>query len=1127
MRMSMIISGLLFMLLLFPATFTLAQQNPAFLQYPNNHLKWYTIESAHFLVHFQEGNSRPAQVISRIAEDVYFDITDLYEYEPDTKISIVLIDREDYSNGAAYFFDNKIDIWLPSLDTPLRGTNNWLRDVISHEFTHIIQIQAALKRSRRSPVTYIQWLSYENVRRPDVLYGFPSGIITYPFSAVSMPAWLAEGTAQFQRSHYHFDYWDAHRDMILRTRVLEGTNLGLVEMGHFASKTSIEREAIYNQGFAFTAYLANRFGEESLREITRAFTRRGVHDVRTAIRDATGAGGQTVFNDFIDSLRTEYQMVADRVTDTPSELIESEGFFNFSASIGPDGSIYYLSNRGRDHSRLTLYKKEPGSNSATALINRNGLLSAPGGFTHSCGLEADPVINRLTSGYSVSPDGGKIAYGLIGLNRFGETYSDIHIRDTAGDNTRKITNSARISQPRWSPDGNTLAAIQMTDGTLNLVTMDPESGETTPITHFRSGEQVYTPAWHPSGRQIYFAYADTAQRTLYRFDFDSGSVEPVLETPGSDFRDPHIDSSGSWLYFAANSDGIFNIYRMHLETGAAEQMTDVIGGAFMPVVHGNELIYSEYRAEGYKIVKTGLNPAAAGTPSGQPDAQDAHGVQYVQGAQGALALHTPGVFARYSPFADDRDITAFPPEVMEAANRGPHRFTDPEGTGAESELYSYTDTFTSFTFFPTLRFDNYSQQYGRNSSLIKAGEFGSFGRNLWRDSKIGFYMSSREVLERFSMFGGALIGFGSRDASGVNDFFKPARLVDLDRDLFLIMEYAGLPFIKRHWSPTVSIGLYNLRRNVENGISIEEFPCTSCLPDSTNINIAYDIWQAEVNLYSKLSRFSLVELGFWHTPYRVSTEQFFSREFRQVVPGSTSRYFIGNTYTAAYVIHADEPWRHGDIAPVGIKAHIRYSYQPSRLLDRYDVRDGTLIPVYNTFKNHTIELDARLGFRALDENFELRSRFFTYFNAPDEFFFLDYIGGLVGMRSYPFFGIGGNTTAYTRLSYHVPLLTGINRQSGRFLLDKVFARLFVETGNGWGGPLGIGNNLKTGIGAELRVAVQSSYLFPSRFFISGAYGLDRYGLRVPEGFITTDGRESVSFGRELLINFGLLFDFDF
>jgi hypothetical protein len=341
-----------------------AQQNPSFVQYPNNHLKWYTIESPHFLIHFQEGNSRPAQVISRISEEVYDDITSLYDYRPDSRISIVLIDREDYSNGAAYFFDNKIDIWLPSLDTPLRGTNNWLRDVITHEFTHIVQIQASLKRSRRSPVTYLQWLSYEDVRRPDVLYGFPSGIITYPFSAVSMPAWLAEGTAQYQRSYFHYDFWDAHRDMILRTRILDGSNLGLVEMGHFSSKTSIEREAIYNQGFAFTGYLANRFGEEALKEITQAFTRRGVHDVRTAIRNATGIGGQDVFDDFIDSLRIEYSQVAGRINVTESNLIEPDGFFNFNPTVGPDGAVYYLSNKGRDYGRLTLYKKDPSGDEA-------------------------------------------------------------------------------------------------------------------------------------------------------------------------------------------------------------------------------------------------------------------------------------------------------------------------------------------------------------------------------------------------------------------------------------------------------------------------------------------------------------------------------------------------------------------------------------------------------------------------------------------------------------------------------------------------------------------------------------------------------------------------------------------
>ncbi len=113
-----------------------------------------------------------------------------------------------------------------------------------------------------------------------------------------------------------------------------------------------------------------------------------------------------------------------------------------------------------------------------------------------------------------------------------------------------------------------------------------------------------------------------------------------------------------------------------------------------------------------------------------------------------------------------------------------------------------------------------------------------------------------------------------------------------------------------------------------------------------------------------------------------------------------------------------------------------------------------------------------------------------------------------------------------RCQYIFPVITNINKQYGRFTLDKVFTRLFIETGNGWGGPLNIGNNLKTGIGAELRVSLNTNYFFPSRFFISGAYGFNKFGVHLPSEFITDTGSNRVSYGKSILIHFGLLFDFD-
>ncbi len=1096
-----------------------AQQNPAFFSFPQNHLDWYTVESEHFLIHFQEGNDRPAQVISVIAEEVWDEITTFYEFTPDIQISIILIDRLDYANGAAFFFDNKIEIWLPALHTSLRGTNDWLRNVITHEFAHIVQIQASMSGSRRWPVSYLQWLSYEDVRRPDVLYGYPSGVISYPFSIASVPAWFAEGTAQYMTGSLHYDYWDTHNDMFLRTRILDNKELGLVEMGHFASKTSMEREQAYNQGFSFTTYLANRFGEDSIREITVGLKR--TSDIRRSIRRVTGIDGEQVYQDWVDSLRTNYRDFTENIRPFEAQPVNELGFFNFNPVFTPDGKIAYLSNSFFDGARLQLFLQDEPSSNKTSLINlRDSHAPITGGFQHSCGMYAEPVINRIESGFSFSPDGNLIAYNRTRLNRFGETYNDLYVFNRETEDTERLSFSARLTEPAWSPDGDKLAALQQTDGTLNLVLVNPENGDISPLTSFTQGEQLLKPVWSPDGNFIYAAKAERKGRKIVRIDVNAThSIDTVLRFDDTDIRDPFLTNDGAWMYFSADFGGKFDVYRLNLETEEIEKLTDVIGGAFMPFVSDDGvLLYSEFTSDGYKIRKAPIHELK----QHQLDNQRLAVTEVIPSPRPNESLNPLNQF-------DDASILSFDPSRYAIADTSIYEFTlTTRGQSDFRQFYSYQDTFLDFSFYPVIRFDNYSKEFGSNRELMKAGRIGDIGRNIGRDMKVGFYMSSREVLERFNIFGGLLVAPASLDAGNLSEFMRPARLIDLDRDLFFIAEYTGLPFIERHWSPTIQVALYNLRRNVSNGLEIEDFSCTACLPDTLSVNIAYDIWQAEVNLISKLNNFSLLELGYQYTPYRVSTSSFFSREFDQFVPGSTQRYFIGSALSATYNVDFQMPYRHGDIAPVGVRGHVRYSYSPGRLLDSFEIRDGTLIPIYENFQNHSLELDSRIGFPLFGPNvFQLRTRFFTYFNNPDEFFFLDYIGGFDGMRSYPFFSLGGETTAFGTLSYYQPILTNINRQSGRLILDKIFARFFFEAGNGWGGPLGIGDDIKTGIGAELRINLLTSYLFPTRFFVSGAYGLNRFDLNIPEGFVSAAGRESVSFGREVLINFGVLFDFEF
>ena len=140
-----------------------------FCQVGENHpeLIWETLESEHFLIHFHNGTQRTAYETMEIAEFIYEPVTTMYAFRPKSKTHIIIKDTDDFSNGSAYFFDNKIEIWANPLDFDLRGSHRWIQNVITHEFVHIIQLGASLKYNRHFPAFYIQGMGYEEEKRKD------------------------------------------------------------------------------------------------------------------------------------------------------------------------------------------------------------------------------------------------------------------------------------------------------------------------------------------------------------------------------------------------------------------------------------------------------------------------------------------------------------------------------------------------------------------------------------------------------------------------------------------------------------------------------------------------------------------------------------------------------------------------------------------------------------------------------------------------------------------------------------------------------------------------------------------------------------------------------------------------
>ena len=233
----------------------------------HNHpeLNWETFETEHFVFYFHKGTERSANEAAEIAEKIYKPITDLYQFHPNSKTSIIVKDTDDIANGAAYYFDNKIEISALPLNFELRGSHRWLNNVITHEFAHIVSIGASMKYSRRFPFTFIQSISYEDEKRKDVLTGYPNSIISFPLPNVSMPPWFAEGVAQYMYSDANYDYWDSTRDMIIRDKIYNNSLFTISEMSTFG-KMGIGNECVYNHGFYFVSFIVDKYGEETLQK---------------------------------------------------------------------------------------------------------------------------------------------------------------------------------------------------------------------------------------------------------------------------------------------------------------------------------------------------------------------------------------------------------------------------------------------------------------------------------------------------------------------------------------------------------------------------------------------------------------------------------------------------------------------------------------------------------------------------------------------------------------------------------------------------------------------------------------------------------------------------------------------
>jgi Tol biopolymer transport system component len=990
---------------------------------------WKHFETDHFIVHYYTGVEETAYKAATIAEEIYGPITSLYQYEPKEKVQLIFKDTEDYSNGGAYYFENKIEIWAENLDFVLRGTHHWLRDVITHEFTHIISIQKAMKMGKHVPGIYFQFFHYEKEKREDVVRGFPNMIASLPYIALNYPVWFAEGVAQYQCRKKHYDYRDSHREMILRDRILNDNLLSLEEMSTFG-KTSIGNESSYNQGFAFVMYLAETYGEEKLREIAGRAKKIQDFTFDQTIRYVFHKSLKNLYKEWKTYLKEKYQKQYNQIKSNLEEgtCLEKRGFGNLYPIFSPNGQkIAYISNTDKPY------------------FGDNVLIVAE----HKNGVWEKTIIDKyITSSLTWSPDSRYLVYSKQ-IEYPGEkaVYNDLYLFDMKKNKRYRITRNMRARNPDWRPGSNQIVAVVSHDGNTNLVLIEVDvnqlrqkwnekihygfhvtqhvvkrwsqipdsekvyyhpfyvrSNNWKYITHYFNGRQFFHPRWSPDGKQLITDTSIEFTRNIVEVNPENGSLKPLI-SGRCDYRDPAWSRDGKTIYFASDTTGIFNIYKMDLSVGKMIPVTCVTGGAFQPSVNDqHQIVFSEYKNAGYKIA-------------------------LVENSD-RLQNKDITVIDRY-----DQKILHTDPTVKETVPT----ITKPSRPKA-----------TNILFFPKILLD-----YGT--------------------VKPGFYLFMPELLNRLEVL-------GSFDINARKDIFYylifTSRMFKKEFNFEVYNQISNIKVPFRFPGDTVRTGIrFNLlefNANVNLGsIPLPFLPASRLF--QWKLQYVYNRYSAKIS------------------PLTVKKDIFGNiitfPEFRYTYLKGHRIHLIGHMQTVKNTLEKNINPQDGIYIGIELTGNFQrflVDFSAERSIGLEVFRSYNYFQLITEIegyyhnpilKSHTFDMKIQSGFidRKVDDFFNL------------------YAGGLMGLKGFPYYSIEGRKMFIGSFYYRFPIFRNINKKLGVLYFKHLFMAPFYQMGNAWNGNFTNGfQDLKKIVGLQVRLSLFSYYFVPLSVFYELAYPLASY-----------------------------------
>ncbi|MDQ7003997.1 MAG: hypothetical protein Q9N67_03345 [Ghiorsea sp.] len=527
----------------------------------SSHLTWQSQESAHFRVHFYEGEATLAQETLNIAEAVYQRLTPIFDWYPATKTEIVLSDEMDMSNGFAMPIpSSRITLFVsrPNSVNSLEDHAGWLETLILHEFVHTLH----LDKARRGP---------KNIRNI-------FGRILLAFPNIYMPPWMHEGLATYYETDTGLGIGrgqSSYFQMMMRMEVASGIkplrqiNQLMVSWPLLTSR--------YLYGVYFEQFIADTYGADTLQQIVNHYSDNWLpFAINTVYEEVLGKDLSQLWDEFEVYLKQKFKPQISKLqvqSITQAQALTQSGDFKQSVLQTDDGHVYFVSDNLASGAKLM----QQYQGKITALLELNA------------GAKLD--WHKQAGLLLVQPD----------ICDNANSYFDIYRVDDDG-HLEQLTECARYIDAVWSPDGSQIAAIKNYRGqhAIHLLDLNGELLEV--LWQGKDDETLSGLDWSDDGALLVSSiWRQHTGWDVETFDVSSKTWSKTTHDMFIQIDARFVQNSHD-IVFSADYDDVYNIYRQH-EDGKLTQLTRVLGGLFSPYLsQQGELLAIAYQNQGFDVV---------------------------------------------------------------------------------------------------------------------------------------------------------------------------------------------------------------------------------------------------------------------------------------------------------------------------------------------------------------------------------------------------------------------------------------------------------------------------------------------------------------------------------------------